>query len=163
LAERVDSARYDRNFGIHAGADRDQHGDLRGLSVRGYSGSFLATLAISLPSFIIIVSIAGILRKFNENFYVKSAFYGLRPAVTGLIVLPAGKSCRCLSDDRQIQFNKESADLVSLKALILAGVLYFLIAKFKKHPIYYILGRRLRRRVRYVTVIILITQTACSV
>lgn len=37
------------------------------------------------PSIIVILVIAGFLKAFRDNKYVKGAFYGLRPASTGLI------------------------------------------------------------------------------
>jgi chromate transporter len=65
----------------------------------------------------------------------------LRPAVTGLIVV-AGWEVLQVSIITLDKFavTKSLLDIFSFKALILAAVLYFLIAKFKKHPIYYIIG-----------------------
>lgn len=56
-----------------------------GYSVGGVLGAVLATLSLVLPSLIIIIAIAKVLEKFTDNKYVKWAFGGLRPAVTGLI------------------------------------------------------------------------------
>lgn len=112
-----------------------------GFNAAGVPGALVATFALALPSFIIIVSIARILSKFNENFYVKSAFYGLRPAVTGLIVA-AGWEIFKVSIFMVDKFSvtKNLADMINLKAAILAAVLYYLIVKFDKHPIFYIAG-----------------------
>ena len=52
-----------------------------GYETGGILGGILATVALVLPSVIIIIIIAKFLNKFNENKIVKSAFYGLRPAV----------------------------------------------------------------------------------
>lgn len=51
----------------------------------GVLGSVVAMLGLITPSIIIILLIAGFIRKFRNSFYVDSAFYGLRPASTGLI------------------------------------------------------------------------------
>lgn len=56
-----------------------------GFEVGGVLGSLLATLAIITPSIIVILIISRFLNRFKDSFYVQSAFYGLRPASTGLI------------------------------------------------------------------------------
>ena len=56
-----------------------------GYTVAGVPGAVLATLSLVLPSFLIILIVARFLDKFSESRYVKDAFGGLRPAVTGLI------------------------------------------------------------------------------
>ncbi len=48
-------------------------------------GAVLATLGLIAPSIIIVLIIASVLKKFRENRLVNHAFYGLRPASTGLI------------------------------------------------------------------------------
>lgn len=52
----------------------------------GVMGSVCATLGVVLPSFIIILTISGILRQFQENVYVRYAFRGIRCGVLALIV-----------------------------------------------------------------------------
>lgn len=56
-----------------------------GMNMSGLPGAFFATLGVVLPSFIIILVIARFFAGFKDNFYVKSALYGLRPIVIGLI------------------------------------------------------------------------------
>ena len=56
-----------------------------GFSQAGILGSVLATLGVVLPSFIIIVLVASILKKFIENRNVKNFFEGVKPIVIGLI------------------------------------------------------------------------------
>ena len=57
-----------------------QHGTLGAIL-----GAVLATLGLITPSLIIIIIIASFLKAFRDNRYVNNAFYGLRPASTGLI------------------------------------------------------------------------------
>jgi chromate transporter len=52
----------------------------------GVLGSVAATLGVVLPSFIIILTISGILRQFQENVYVQYAFRGIRAGVLALIL-----------------------------------------------------------------------------
>lgn len=58
----------------------NQHG-----TVGAVLGGTTATIGLITPSIIIILIIAIFLKNFRENPYVKKAFYGLRPASTGLI------------------------------------------------------------------------------
>lgn len=48
-------------------------------------GAIIATLGLVTPSIIVILIIASFLKNFRDNKYVNNAFYGLRPASTGLI------------------------------------------------------------------------------
>lgn len=52
----------------------------------GVLGSFLATLAVVLPSFLIILMIAALLRHFMKYKGVKAFLDGIRPCVVGLIL-----------------------------------------------------------------------------
>ncbi|MDO4939012.1 MAG: chromate transporter [Lachnospiraceae bacterium] len=56
-----------------------------GSAVCGVFGGIIATLGLVAPSVIIILIIAGILKKFRDSKYVSAAFYGLRPASVALI------------------------------------------------------------------------------
>ena len=64
-------------------------GFVTGMNQHGTTGAVMggitATLGLITPSVIIILIIAIFLKNFRENTYVKKAFYGLRPASTGLI------------------------------------------------------------------------------
>lgn len=48
-------------------------------------GTVTATIGLITPSVIVILIVAAILKSFRDNRYVSSAFYGLRPASTGLV------------------------------------------------------------------------------
>ena len=52
----------------------------------GILGAAVATLGVVLPSFLIILAIASILRQFQENVYVQYAFRGIRCGVLALIL-----------------------------------------------------------------------------
>lgn len=56
-----------------------------GFRAAGIPGAVVATFGLVLPSFLIILAIAGALQKYNSNPLVQNAFSGLRPASTGLI------------------------------------------------------------------------------
>lgn len=48
-------------------------------------GAVIATIGLVTPSVIVIMIVAMMLKSFRDNRYVNNAFYGLRPASTGLI------------------------------------------------------------------------------
>ena len=56
-----------------------------GASQAGLAGSLCATLGVVLPSFIIILLIAAVLKGFRQNRYVQAAFKGIKPVVAGMI------------------------------------------------------------------------------
>ena len=56
-----------------------------GFTVGGVPGAVIATLGEITPSIIVILIVAAMLKKFRDSKYVNNAFYGLRPASTGLI------------------------------------------------------------------------------
>ena len=56
-----------------------------GYTVGGVPGAVVATIGEVTPSIIVILIVAAMLAKFRDSRYVANAFYGLRPASTGLI------------------------------------------------------------------------------
>ena len=48
-------------------------------------GSFTATFAVVLPSFIIVLALCRVYDKFKDHYLLKGVMTGLRPAVLGLI------------------------------------------------------------------------------
>lgn len=66
-----------------------------GMQTAGLGGAVCATLGVVLPSFLVILLIAGCLQKFRQNKLVSGAMSGLRPAVVGMIaaaILSVGKT-----------------------------------------------------------------------
>lgn len=99
-------------------------------------GAVIATLGLIAPSIIVILIIAAVLKSFRDNKLVNQAFYGLRPASTGLIAA-AGISVvanNLLSVAGSVGIN--------WKGWILAVVIWLLSNKVKKtkglHPIVFI-------------------------
>lgn len=107
-----------------------------GFTSAGVPGAVVATLGLITPSIIIILIIAGFLKAFQNNAYVQHAFYGLRPASTGLIAA-AGFSIVKISLFQTDLFRQTGSwqDLFSWKGILLAAVIYLATQKFKKvHP-----------------------------
>jgi len=98
-------------------------------------GAVIATLGLVLPSLIVILIVAAMLKRFKDSPLVQKAFYGLRPASTGLIAA-AGISVAVSNLFGSSPFS------VNWKGWILAVVLWLLTNKVKKtkklHPIVFI-------------------------
>lgn len=112
-----------------------------GFEAAGVFGAILATISLVLPSFVIIIIIAHFLSKFRESKVVNSVFYGLRPAVTGLIAVSGFEIVKIaiLTLDKFMK-NKNILNLFDYKSLLLFIILLFLSRKYKKHPIVYLLA-----------------------
>ena len=111
-----------------------------GFATGGIPGAVIATIGLITPSIIVILVIAGFLKAFRDNKYVKGAFYGLRPASTGLITA-AGFSVVMISLVRLDAFRASGSilDLFNWRGLLLAAVIFLLTRVFKKlHPAVFI-------------------------
>jgi chromate transporter len=103
-------------------------------------GAVTATIGLVTPSVIVILIVAAILKSFRNNRYVESAFYGLRPASTGLIAA-AGFSV-IVSNLVTVGGVETHIFGLNWKGILLAVVLWVLtnlVKKTKKwHPIVFI-------------------------
>lgn len=110
-----------------------------GYNTSGILGGLTATLGIITPSIIIIIIIAHYFSRFSEELIVKSAFYGIRPAVTGLIGAAGFEVAKIalFNIDRYIKGNS-FIEIFNFKGLILFGIMILLINRYKKHPIVYL-------------------------
>ena len=100
-------------------------------------GGYMAVLGLTIPSIIIILIVARMLREFKESAVVKNLFAGFRPAAAGLLSA-AGFGAISLS-----LWNAAAGlwyDYIRWKETLIFAVLFFLIYKFKKHPIVYIIA-----------------------
>ena len=104
-------------------------------------GAVVATLGLITPSIIVILIIASFLKSFRNNRYVDSAFYGLRPASTGLI---AAAGLSVVVSNLFFFEGFLSPEIVNWKGWALAVVLWALTNKVKQtkklHPILFILA-----------------------
>lgn len=111
-----------------------------GYQAGGILGGIIATIALVLPSLIIIIIIAKFLNKFNENNYVKSAFYGLRPAVTALIAVAGFEVFKIsILTINKFLLTHNIIDIINIKCTVLFAVLLYITNKFKAHPLVIIL------------------------
>ncbi len=57
-----------------------------GSSQGGFFGAVLATLAVVLPSFLVILVVMGILKTAMQNKYVQAVLRGVKPCVVGIVL-----------------------------------------------------------------------------
>ncbi|MCI2058341.1 MAG: chromate transporter [Oscillibacter sp.] len=114
-----------------------------GFTTAGPLGSLVATAGLVTPSVIVILLIARMLQKFRHSLIVERAFYGLRPASTGLIAA-AGLSVLpvALLNVQQWTATGSFLALVRWPAVALAAALVILTNWVKPtknlHPILFI-------------------------
>ncbi|SPY34842.1 chromate transporter, chromate ion transporter (CHR) family [Porphyromonas cangingivalis] len=85
-------------------------------------GSILATVAVSLPSFVLVLLISLSFAKFRQNKHVDAVFTGIRPAAVGLIAAAA-----------LLLINGEN--FIDYKSYFLFGVVLLFVLKKWLHPI----------------------------
>lgn len=114
-----------------------------GMSQGQVLGAVCATLGVVMPSFLIILLVARWFAHFQDNYYVKAALYGLRPAVVGLIASAAfsvflANALGGVSGQRLLTFH--ALPFISWRAVIIAGIV-FAIQRWKQkwHPVWLIL------------------------
>ena len=78
-----------------------------------------------VPSLILVLIVAKLLRKFSDNFYVKAIITTLKPISCALLV--------------SVAIGLLQPNLHDIKAMILLAVLLILSWKSKKGPLFYIL------------------------
>lgn len=120
-----------------------------GFTAGGPLGALIATLGEVTPSIIVILIVAALLKSFRDNKYVNHAFYGLRPASTGLIgaaciavMLEVLTSVDVFSEGIVNVFQLGEGSLLHLPKLALATLLLVLTNWVKPiknwHPIVFI-------------------------
>lgn len=94
-----------------------------GFSTAGIFGSLIATSAVILPSYILIIIISKLLEKFKTNKKVQAAIYGLKPAGCGLL---GAVGINIFMDN------------VNAFGFILFAVLFYMAIKQKHDPLFYL-------------------------
>ena len=110
-----------------------------GSSQAGFAGAAVATLAVVLPSFLIILLVTALLKTALKNKYVQAVLRGLKPCVIG-IVLATGIDMilgNCFGSVSAIRFDGQAVVVTLLLAAMMLG--YKRFAKKKLSPILLIL------------------------
>ena len=110
-----------------------------GFITAGIPGAIIGSLALAAPSIIVILLVIQVLDKFKDSPLVEGIFKGLRPASIGLITAAflgvVQESLLYLSNYAGLN---TILSIVNWKGLVLAVALFFLMRKWKVHPIAYI-------------------------
>ncbi len=109
-----------------------------GYLTAGIPGALVATIGLIAPPTIIMLIVARILDTFRDNRYVGATFYGLRPAVTGLIAA-AGVTVAQTSLVR-LPFTGNLLSFIDIPSVCIFAVVFVLMKIFKLHPIIYLVA-----------------------
>ena len=106
-----------------------------GSSQAGFFGAVIATLAVVLPSFLIILLVTALLKTALKNKYVQAVLRGLKPCVIG-IVLATGIYMVLSNCFGAISARKVNVQEIILTAILVASMFgYKHFAKKKLSPI----------------------------
>ena len=109
----------------------------------GILGGAVATIGLITPSIIVIILVSKVLDKFKDSKTVKAVFYGLRPASMAMIasagLLVAKQAFLQVEPSAFGSIGlAELSGIFDWKAMFFAALLWMLMTKYKKHPIFYI-------------------------
>ena len=96
-----------------------------GLKTSGFIGSIIASLSEIIPSFILVIFVSKLLKKYSENFYVKSMIETLKPISCALLI--------------SVSISLLRLHITDFRAIILLLILLLLSIKTKKDPAFYML------------------------
>lgn len=105
-----------------------------GYKVGGIVGSLLASIALSLPSFLALIIITRYYIQFKSNTYLQIAFTGVRPAVIGMLI----SSAYILGMQSFFTSIQALISMTALKAIILILAGFFILRFTKINPLVYI-------------------------
>ena len=114
-------------------------GSLAGGPVGGIAGGVVATLGLVCPSILVILIIAGFLKKFRSDRRVDGVFYGIRPASTALITAALVEVCAIALVNTGAAFG--TAGFFHWQAILLAAAVFVCLqaGPLKKlHPVAFI-------------------------
>jgi chromate transporter len=106
-----------------------------GFRYAGIPGGLAAALGLVSPSIIIIVIVARLLDAFKQSKTISALFAGFRPAGAGLL---SAAAFAAIAVSLYVPGWRIWYEALRWRELILFAALFFLIFKFKKHPVVYI-------------------------
>lgn len=106
-----------------------------GASQGGILGAMLATLGVVLPSFIIILIIASVIKGLLKFAGVKAFLNGIRPVVVGLIIATAITMVLTVIISLETVYSALSFDWKALVIFIFVAVVHFIYKRTRKKAI----------------------------
>lgn len=101
--------------------------------VSSLPGALVACVGVTLPSFLLVIFLGSLFFKYQDNYFVKAAFYGLRSVIVGLIAYTAVN----------FAISNEiigGADIVDIKSAMIMCLAFVVLMKNKLHPVLIILA-----------------------
>lgn len=87
-----------------------------GTSQAGFIGAMIATFAVVLPSFLIMLAVTAVLPKVIKNKYVQAVLRGIKPSMIGIIL---ATGCRMIFKN----LFDSSFEKISIRAVIITAIL----------------------------------------
>ena len=106
-----------------------------GSSQAGFLGALVATTAVVLPSFLIILLVTTVLTSALKNCYVKAVLQGLKPCVVGIVLATGIYMIVQNSFGSVLSASCDLRAVVITVLLVLTKLLYQRMAKKKLSPI----------------------------
>lgn len=108
-----------------------------GSTKAGLAGAFIATFAVVLPAFVIILLIVAVLKNIFLNRYVQAVLQGVKPCVIGIIL---GVGCymvaeNCVAENAGFSLFSVKIDGRTLIVTLVLGLLYFRSGRILKKRI----------------------------
>lgn len=104
-----------------------------GYKISSLPGALVACIGVTLPSILLVILLGSLFFKYQDNYYVKAAFYGLRSVIVGLIAYTAIK----------FAISNEiigGTNFIDIKSVIIMGLAFAILLKNKLHPVLIILA-----------------------
>ena len=104
-----------------------------GSNQAGLLGSIVATLGVVLPSFIIILIIASVMKNLTKNRFVKSFMEGVKPIIAALIISTG--ILLLIKAVGFISFSQFKPDFISIIILAILFIIYFVFTGLLKKKV----------------------------
>ncbi len=109
-----------------------------GFNYAGVPGAIVATFAVCLPAFVIMLTVMKFMDKFKGNKYFDGAFYGIKPITVGLICAAGvfvADSVLVKGELFASQLFTDFADYINIIPICIFAATLVLAGKFKLNPI----------------------------
>lgn len=106
-----------------------------GSTQAGVLGAIIATLAVVLPSFIVILLVTALMTKALKNKYVQAALCGMNPCIIGIII---ATGCTMIFNNCFNMAGKFNVNLIEILLTVILAVIFFgsrKVLKKKMSPI----------------------------
>lgn len=103
-----------------------------GSTTAGIPGAAVATFAVVLPAFVIIILITALLKGLMKNPYIQAVLKGLKPCIMGIIL---AMGVIMVFQNTVVSGNKFSVDVTALAICVFLAAVYFGARKIAKRGI----------------------------